>query len=184
MNTEDLMKVLTVTLLVGALGLFASTGQIAHATSHDQMRGPGAMRQGMISPGLLMPSMDAERGRQLFASKGCVVCHSINGIGGEDAPPLDASTMEMPMNPFEFAAKMWRGAEAMVALQREELGEPVELTGQELADIIAFVHHAEEQKTFSEADIPARTKDLMHHMGGEEHHDGEEEMHGSDKPKQ
>src|SRR3546814_3672335 len=75
----------------------------------------------MMGPGLMMPSMDAARGRQLFASKGCVVCHSVNGVGGENAPPLDASTMSMPMNPFEFAARMWRGAEAMVALQREEL---------------------------------------------------------------
>src|SRR3546814_13658069 len=77
----------------------------------------------------MMPSMEAAVGRQLFASKGCGVCHSGNGVGGEDAPPLDASTMSMPMNPFEFAARMWRGAEAMVALQREELGEPIELTG-------------------------------------------------------
>jgi len=63
-----------------------------------------------ISPGLVMPAMDANRGKHLFASKGCVVCHSINGVGGTDAPKLGASTMKPVMNPFEFFAKMWRGA--------------------------------------------------------------------------
>lgn len=167
------MKILMAALLAGVVGLFGPGGQPAHASNHGRMdgQGQGMMGQGMMGPGLMMPSMDAARGRQLFASKGCVACHSINGVGGEDAPPLDASTMAMPMNPFEFAAKMWRGAEAMVALQREELGEPIGLTGQELADIIAFVHHPQEQRKFSDADIPPRIRDLMGHVKGEKKHD-------------
>lgn len=166
------MKILAVSLLAGVLGLIGLPGQQAHATTHGQMTGQGSGKtgQGMMSPGLMMPGMDAARGRKLFASKGCVVCHSINGIGGEDARPLDASTMKTPMNPFDFAARMWRGAEAMVALQREELGKPIELTGQELADIIAFVHHVEEQKKLSERDIPLKIRDLMGHKKGEEKH--------------
>jgi mono/diheme cytochrome c family protein len=32
---------------------------------------------------------DAARGRTLFVSKGCVVCHAINEVGGTSAPPLD-----------------------------------------------------------------------------------------------
>ncbi|MHB1219010.1 MAG: c-type cytochrome [Alphaproteobacteria bacterium] len=177
------MKVLTVMLLAGALGLLVSAGQ-AHAASHGQTggQGSGTIGKGMMGPGLMMPSMDPARGRQLFASKGCVVCHSINGVGGEDAPALDASTMTMPMNPFEFAAKMWRGAEAMVALQREELGEPIQLTGDELADIIAFVHNSQEQKKFSKTDIPPRMKSLMMHM--EEGPHEEEDMHKGDQPMQ
>jgi cytochrome c len=127
--------------------------------------------------GLMMPMMNPARGRELFASKGCVVCHAVNGVGGEDAPPLDADTMPQVMNPFEFAAKMWRGAQAMIYLQQEELGAQIDFTGEELADIIAFVHSPDEQAKFSEADIPPRIKDLMHHMGEEEgeadHHDDE-----------
>jgi cytochrome c len=163
----------SIAVLIGAIALGTPVGRPAEAASHGQKGTPsaGMMAQHMVSPGLMMPSMDAERGKKLFASKGCVVCHSINGVGGEDAPPLDASTMPMPMSPFEFSAKMWRGAEAMVALQREELGEPIELSGQDLADIVAFVHHAEVQKEFSDADIPPRVKDLMGHMGGEEMHE-------------
>jgi cytochrome c len=167
------MKALTIATVLGALGLVAASQPVS-ATSHENMGGQEhtEMMTEMMAPGLLLPSMDAEHGRELFASKGCVVCHSINGVGGEDAPPLDAATMPLPMNPFEFAARMWRGAEAMVAMQREELGDPIALTGQELADIIAFVHDAEEQKKFNEADVPHQMEDLMEGAHG----------HGHDKP--
>lgn len=110
---------------------------------------------------LVIPSMNAENGRKLFASKGCVVCHSINGIGGKDARALDAATMPGQMNPFDFAAKMWQGAPVMVLLQRKELGEQTQLTGQELADIIAFVHSGDEQRKFSEDDFPPKIKELL-----------------------
>jgi hypothetical protein len=56
---------------------------------------------------------------------------------------------------------MWRGAPAMIDMQREELGEQIEFTGQELADIIAFLHHEQEQKKFSDADIPPNIKAVM-----------------------
>ncbi|HQU69902.1 MAG TPA: cytochrome c [Albidovulum sp.] len=118
----------------------------------------------MMAAGIVLPRMDAAAGRQLFAAKGCVVCHSVNGTGGKDAPPLDAANMQPMMNPFDFAAGMWRGSEAMVALQRDELGAPIGLTGQELADITAFVHDAGEQARFSPADIPAEVKALMMKM--------------------
>jgi cytochrome c len=118
-----------------------------------------------IAPGLIMPAMNPVHGKMLFASKGCVVCHSINGVGGEDAPKLDASTMAPQMNPFDFFAKMWRGAEPMIAMQHSELGHQIAFTGQDLADIVAFVHNAQVQKTFTEDDIPANIKQ---HMEGEE----------------
>lgn len=113
-------------------------------------------------PGLLMPDFDAELGRTLFASKGCVVCHAVNGIGGEDATALDYDPTGGPMDPFEFAAKMWRGAEPMIYMQQDELGNQIELNGAELAAIIAFAHDEEQQALFSEADIPENIKDLMH----------------------
>lgn len=114
-----------------------------------------------LSAGLVIPKMDSVYGRELFATKGCAVCHSINGIGGEDAPPLDAEYMDTPMNPFDFAARMWRGAEAMVYMQREELGYVIELDGDELAAIIAFAHDANEQAKYTEADWPKEIADLI-----------------------
>ncbi len=133
----------------------------------------------MMASGLMMPEMNAAAGRKLFAEKGCVVCHAINGVGGTDAPMLDAEFMDTPMNPFEFAARMWRGAEAMVELQRDELGEVIDLNGEELAAIIAFVHDAEEQAKFAEADIPEEIEEMMHHEEEDDHHEeSESDDHG------
>lgn len=113
-------------------------------------------------PALMMPAMSAANGRRLFASKGCVVCHSVNRIGGDAAPGLDSSPMPVMVNPFDFAARMLRGAPAMTALQQKDLGYRIELTGQELADITAFAHDRAEQKRFSPADIPPAIERLMH----------------------
>ena len=157
-----------------------STGQ---GMMGQGMMDQGMMDHGMMGPGLMMPSMDPSRGRTLYASKGCVVCHSINGVGGTDALPLNASTMPGMMNPFEFTARMWRGAEAMIYVQREELGEQIEFSGDELADIIAFIHNPDEQKKFAAADIPPRIKELMMHMGEEQSEEHEKE-HETDKPKE
>ncbi|MFC2967966.1 c-type cytochrome [Acidimangrovimonas pyrenivorans] len=146
------LQLLSAVSIAAALALAAPVG----AQQSGNMQG-----QGMMGPGLFMPRMDPVAGRHLFASKGCVVCHSINGVGGTDAPKLDASTMKMPMDPFDFAAKMWHGAPAMIAMQNSELGAQIQFTGQELADIIAFVHSPAEQKKFSEADIPENIKKHM-----------------------
>jgi mono/diheme cytochrome c family protein len=98
---------------------------------------------------------DAARGRVLFASKGCVVCHAINEVGGTGGPPLDAEEAPGDVDPLDFVARMWRGAEAMIFMQQQELGVQIDFTGQELADIIAFVRDPEERRKFSEEDFSA-----------------------------
>lgn len=146
-------KYATATLMAAgtALAVFLWTLPSSHAATTET--------EGEVA--LLLPVMNPAHGRMLFASKGCVVCHSINGVGGVDAPALDATNMPGPMNPFDFAAKMWSGAPAMIAMQRHELGHQIEFTGQELADIIAFAHDLKEQKKFSKADIPENIQKLM-----------------------
>jgi mono/diheme cytochrome c family protein len=185
--------------VVLAAGLASASGDDGAAQTVDESTTPpsgtgstigqGMTDQGMMEMmgaggmmmGLYMPTMDPARGRKLFASKGCVVCHSINGVGGEDATALDASTMRLPMNPFDFVAKMWRGAQAMITVQEEELGGQIVFDGGELADIIAFVHTPQEQARFSEADIPKRIRDLMAHLAEEGHTHGDEEEATSDE---
>jgi cytochrome c len=162
--------------------------QAPQSMGQGQMMGQGMMGQeDQMMPGmnrLMMPQMDPARGRKLFASKGCVACHAVNGVGGHDATPLDAHTMDGMMSPFDFAAKMWRMAPAMIYAQEEALGEQILFTGDEIADIIAFVHHDEEQHKFSEGDIPPKIRGWMSHAhgepggGGEAH--GEELGHGHD----
>ena len=93
---------------------------------------------------------DAARGRTLFVSKGCVVCHAINEVGGTSAPPLDPEFAPCEVDPLDFVARMWRGAEPMIFMQQQELGVQIDFTGQELADIIAFVRDPRERRKFSE----------------------------------
>lgn len=140
-----------------ALGLAIFVGVGAFWTLGNQAQGEGTL----VAPGLVLPRMDAQNGKLLFASKGCVVCHQVNGVGGTDAAPLDAMTMDPVMSPFEFFAKMWLGAEPMITMQKDELGGQIEFTGQDLADIVAFVHNQAAQRTFSEEDIPENIKALM-----------------------
>ena len=110
--------------------------------------------------------MNSEKGMRLFASKACVACHAVNGVGGHGAKNLDAHTMEKLMNPFEFVAKMWRMAPAMIAAQEEVMGEQITFSGEEIAHIIGFVHDDEQQHKFNEAMIPPNVRKLMNHIHG------------------
>ena len=142
---------------LGAAVLVIATAAMTLMPGHEARGQSGAL----VAPGLVLPRMNPQNGKQLFASKGCVVCHSINGVGGEDAAALDAETMEPVMSPFDFLAKMWGGAEAMIDMQKDELGHQIEFTGQDLADIVAFVHNRALQRTFKESDIPDEIRGLM-----------------------
>lgn len=115
----------------------------------------------MQDVGLVVPVMDSARGRNLFVNTGCVVCHSVNHVGGDIGPSLNASDLPSPMNVFEFAARMWRGAAAMTAMQEDMLGEVIPLTGQDLADLIAFAHDAEEQNNLTENQIPENYRKML-----------------------
>lgn len=115
----------------------------------------------MRGVGLVLPPMDPVRGRELFVETGCVACHSVNGVGGDIGPAMDAAEMPSPMNVFEFAARMWRGAAAMTVMQEEELGGVIDLTGQDLADLIAFAHDDEEQKKLTADQIPERFREML-----------------------
>ncbi len=141
-----------------ALTLFTAPAFADHVDSSKAAAGHG-MR-------LVMPLMNPERGRKIFVSKGCVACHAINGVGGHDAPAMDAHQMDKLMNPFDFAAKMWNHAPAMIAAQEDAFGEQVYFTGEELADMIAFIHDDGAQHSFGEKDMTAKARKMMHHEHG------------------
>ncbi len=166
--TKPITRFAAMSVLALAAGLYAGTDAWAQsrATGEPTAGTPtGAHPKGTSKgPRLAMPQMSSKRGRKLFASKGCVACHSINGVGGIAGPNLDAHTMKAFMHPYEFAAKMWRGASAMIALQKAAFGEQLTFSGDELADIIAFAHDHEEQHKFSMADIPVNVLALMDHV--------------------
>jgi mono/diheme cytochrome c family protein len=166
------LRVIDAAIVIGALTALWS-GVLTPGDGRALAAGPAVAQQpAQVAPGLVLPPMDPVRGKALFASKGCVVCHSINGIGGHDAPALDAATMAPQMNPFDFAADMWRGAAPMIMMQQTELGHQIEFTGQDLADIVAFVHNPEVQRTFAASDIPSDINKLMEEPSGKDEAEG------------
>jgi len=170
-----------------AVSLAEGTGfALAHGSTDTSASPPprhGVQSGAVVTPGhqprgLKIPDFDSSAGRRLFVSKGCVSCHAINGVGGEDAPAMDAHAMTEMMNPFDFAARMWNHAQGMIAAQNDELGGQIILTGQELANIIAFVHDDAMQKSFSKSELPESMRNGMGH--GDGHSGGT--MHRSDDP--
>ncbi|MFQ5764922.1 MAG: c-type cytochrome [Rhodospirillales bacterium] len=143
-----------------AAGLLAAG---AAAANHVKSTSPVAGGHGAR---LVMPLMNLARGKRLFVAKGCIACHAINGVGGHDAPAMDAHGMKRLMNPFDFAAKMWNHAPAMIAAQEGTMGEQIYFTGEELADIIAFIHDDETQHQFTEDDLTHEARKMMHHDHG------------------
>ncbi len=115
---------------------------------------------------LAFPMMNAERGMRLFADKGCVACHAVNGVGGHDATAFDAHNMDPVTHPYALVAKMWAMAPYMIKAQQEALGEQIMFTGEEIADIIAFVHDDDQQHSFTEALITPRIRKMMNHSHG------------------
>ena len=77
------------------------------------------------------------------------------------------NTMNPIMNPFDFAAKMWTAAPAMIAMQEDAFDEQILFSGDELADLAAFVHNDEVQHTFSMKDMTLKAMEMMDHS-----HDG------------
>ena len=131
--------------LAAALVLTVSPLAIAEETE------PGPV----IEPStVVVPMVDAERGRRLFVTKGCVLCHAVNGAGGIAAPALDAAGGSEQLDLMDFVVRMWDGADAMIELQALELGYQIELTGEEIGHLAAFAASPEAQRRFTMQSIP------------------------------
>ena len=97
---------------------------------------------------------DPTLGRTVFVEKGCVICHSVNGVGGKAAPALDAEIGAPAVDPLDFAARMWAGAPAMIELQAIELGYTIFLTADDIANLAAFAADRDAQKSLTAEDLP------------------------------
>lgn len=121
----------------------------------------GCSKPPEAAPSVVAHAGDAATGRALFVQKGCVLCHAINGVGGEAAPPLDAADPYVQPDPLEFAAKMWRGAPAMVEFQSVELGYVIDLSADDIAHLAAFAASRDEQKLLLDSAIPGPMRDSL-----------------------
>ncbi|WP_411816059.1 hypothetical protein [Hyphococcus sp. DH-69] len=130
------------------------------ACGSDSGQGTTAESQASVSlKPVVTRDVDPINGRNLFVSKGCVLCHSTNGVGGKAAPALDAEIGAPPVDPLDFAARMWLGAPAMIELQSIELGYTIYLTADEIADLAAFAADRDAQKGLTPDSLPDNIRD-------------------------
>ena len=79
-----------------------------------------------------------EPGRQLFAEKSCIQCHSVGGVGGRVGPDLVQRGLRQ--SPTEFAASIWNKAPAMTAAMAQRGIAVPQLKPEEMADIVAYLY--------------------------------------------
>jgi mono/diheme cytochrome c family protein len=93
----------------------------------------GAWAQPVFSP-----SQDPLAGSRVFGAKGCVKCHSINGVGGKVGPDLARNIK--PRSFYDVATAMWNHLPRM-ADRMKQLGiTRPELTAQEAGDVVGFLY--------------------------------------------
>lgn len=138
-----------------------SVGVGALARKPDESEAAATPASDDSLPIVLVHNADPVKGRDLFVTKGCVICHSVNGAGGRAAPPLDAPEDAKQADLMDFVAGMWAGAYAMTELQAIELGYQIELSGPELGHLAAFATTPQAQTDFSIASVPEPMRDWL-----------------------
>ena len=110
-------------LLLGGTGL--GTGVRTALGSHDALSA-------------LLPGKPLE-GSRLFAAKGCLQCHAVQGVGGTTGPNLGSGILNRPL--LEIAGVMWNHSPGMERVFRErQLGRP-QLEPSEMASLLAFLYY-------------------------------------------
>jgi mono/diheme cytochrome c family protein len=79
-----------------------------------------------------------ERGQKLFNEKRCIVCHRVGGKGGQVGPELGHRGHHVSLT--QFAALMWNHGPNMWVKMKELGIEVPRLTGQEMADVLAYLY--------------------------------------------
>ena len=77
-------------------------------------------------------------GARVFGSKGCVKCHSVNGLGGKVGP--DLARVAQPRSFFDLASSLWNHAPRMADRMRElNIARP-RLDAHEAGGLVAFLY--------------------------------------------
>ena len=146
---------------LGFIARFAFVVTVGMIASIGPMRSTIAASENTPAGSYLLTIGEAERGKQQFVAKGCVVCHSVNGVGGRVGPALGLGKLQEAIDVFSMMARMWQGASTMIVLQEMQLGYQIDLTGDELADIVSFLSNRAAQESFSEEDVPPEIRRWM-----------------------
>ncbi len=86
---------------------------------------------------LFSPTQDPIAGSRVFGAKGCVKCHSVQGVGGKVGPDLGRS--QRPHTFYDLAAALWNHAPRMAERMRQLRIARPHLDSRETGDLIAFL---------------------------------------------
>jgi mono/diheme cytochrome c family protein len=141
-------------LALGAVALLGIGVLIGVLIEGGESQAPvGTLRAGEIG--------NARDGRELFVSQGCAMCHSYEGRGGSDAPPLDFMKGRLTANEIaNMSGVIWDHVPTMKAAFAEE-GIPFpEFKGNQMASLVAYLHGGGQPP-----DVAPEA--MGEHMGGE-----------------
>jgi mono/diheme cytochrome c family protein len=95
--------------------------------------------KGAEEPAFLKPGNPRE-GKQVFASKGCVQCHSIRGEGARGGIDLGAMAEAYYTSLTVIASSMWnKGPKVLVKIAQAQCGIP-KFTSAEMTDLLAYLY--------------------------------------------
>ncbi len=93
---------------------------------------------GAWAQAVLSPSQDPLAGARVFGSKGCVKCHSVNGVGGKVGP--DLARIARPRSFYDLAADMWNHLHRMTERMKQLGITRPKLDAREAGDLVGFLY--------------------------------------------
>ncbi len=101
-----------------------------------------------------------DRGQKLFTDRKCAACHPVAGRGPRVGPDLGGPGHHISLT--QFAARMWNHGPAMAARMKERGIDVPALSGQDMADILAYLYVSH---YFDERGSAARGRQLVQAKG-------------------
>jgi len=123
----------------------------------------------LVLGGLLLPTQgrggqaplpDPVEGSRLFVSKGCVLCHAVDGEGGKIGPDLGRVSTGRSL--LGIAAVMWNHTPIMTERIKEVRATRPKLKPEEMANLFAFLTYT---GYFDAAGDPKRGADVFRDRG-------------------
>jgi mono/diheme cytochrome c family protein len=99
---------------------------------------PGAVAEAAEAGSTILPGNPLE-GSQLFAEKGCLRCHAINGVGGAGGPDLGQGILKRSL--LDIAGVMWNHSPGMAHVFEERRALRPVFKAPEMASLLSFLYY-------------------------------------------